>query len=175
MPCKLWKRYNIHVASRFSDIGINKQEISLWKKSVITANPRENKMLQTRVSIQGTISFYIQNVPYFTTTQFFSLPLSLFTHQVTDQLQQNSCRLRRRTQDTIEKISTDTNWHNIILRIWTATNMVSFWTEVSWVAEQGYLFSSFWRNVPPSSSAVKISMVRTPLPSHSCLLLKLYN
>lgn len=160
MPCKLWKRYNIHVASRrFSDTGPNKQEISLQKKKCNNCKSKGNKMLQTRMSIQSTIYFYIQNVPYFTTTQFFPLPMSLFTRQVTDQWQQHSCRLRGGTQDTIQKLSTDTNWHNIILRIWTATNMVFFWTEVSWVAEQGYLFSSFWRNVPPSSSAVKISMV----------------
>jgi len=91
-----------------SNTGINKQEILLGEKNVITANPRKNKMLQARMPIQSTICFYIQNVPYFTTTQFFLLPLFLFTGQVTDQWQQHSCRLCGGTQDTIEKLSPDT-------------------------------------------------------------------
>jgi hypothetical protein len=71
------------------------------------------------MSIQSTICFYIQNVPYFTTTQFFSMPMHDLVH-MSSRWSMTATFLQITWGYTGHQWETATwyNWHNIILRIW---------------------------------------------------------
>lgn len=76
-------------------------------------------MLQTKMTIQSTICFYIQNIPYFTTTPFFFIAHVLV--HTSSHWSMTATFLQITWGHTGQHWETVTwyNWHNIILRIWT--------------------------------------------------------